>query len=258
MVLVAPEQAANIGFVARCLACYHIQDLRIVGTSTLAQSEPAFKTAKGAAQILESARYFNSLPEAISDCVYSVGFTRRTREPGQRIHDLPTFVKGWKSQQDSNSLHSNFTANAIGTTALVFGRESQGLNREETMDLSHLIRIPMPHDLLSLNLSHAVAIALYAFAEPQPSMTEPESSTRKSESSLEDLEKRNHALLATHHESHAGLEALLYSLEQKGFYKGGKEAAQKDYIRILWQRLQPTKAELDFLAGMLKRLMVNS
>jgi tRNA/rRNA methyltransferase len=246
VVLVEPEQAANIGFVARTLACYEVSDFRIVGSRGLSKAPEAIKTAKGAPQLLSTIRYFPSLPEAVDDCHYSFGFTRRTREPAQSIMDLDASVAMWKKDRSQSAKLSQSQK-----SALVFGRESQGLSREETLVLSHLVRIPMPSELLSLNISHAVAIGLYAFMGSQfmPSAM-PE---RQNEDQIE-----GQGLRPTQSENATVLAKLMASLDAKGFFKSGKEIAQRESTRLLWQRLQPTQQELDFLSGMLKRLSANS
>jgi tRNA C32,U32 (ribose-2'-O)-methylase TrmJ len=43
-------------------------------------------------------------------------------------------------------------------------------------------------------------------------------------------------------------------LEAAGFFKSGKQEAQREHVRLLWQRLRPDARELDFIAGMLKKL----
>lgn len=228
VVLVEPEQAVNIGFVARTMACYGLSDLRLVGENRLSREEGAKKTAKGASHILESVSSFSSLSEAISDCHFSFGFTRRTREPSQKIGSVSDIVNEW-----------NKTRTSEAKTALVFGRESQGLFRAETLLLSQLVRIDFPNETLSLNVSHAVAIALFAF-------------TGSATGNLAGTAMPIHA------DQRVVLKKLMETLETKGFFRGGKETAQQDYVRVLWQRLQPTQMELDFLAGMLKRLSDNS
>jgi tRNA/rRNA methyltransferase len=224
VVLVEPEQAVNVGFVARTMACYGLSELRLVGDNGLLREEGAKKTAKGAGHILESASTYSNLSEAITDCHFSFGFTRRTREPSQKIGSVTDIVNDW-----------NKTRTSAAKTALVFGRESQGLFRAETLVLSQLVRIDFPNETLSLNVSHAVAIALFAF-------------TGSATGNLAGKEMPIHA------DQRVVLKNLMEALETKGFFRGGKETAQQDYVRVLWQRLQPTQRELEFLAGMLKRL----
>ncbi len=225
VILVGPEQAANVGFTARTLACYGLSDLRIVGSPGIAADGAARKTGKAAPTVLDSAAYFASLEAALADRTCAYGFTRRTRDPAQRLDDLAPAAAAWRASADS-------------ATALVFGRESQGLFREESLLLTHLVRIPMPAETLSLNLSHAVAIGLYAFlGEGAPA--EWDIGGNGLASRREDAETLSH---------------LMARLEAAGFFKGGKEEAQREYVRLLWQRLRPDRKEVDFIAGILKSL----
>jgi tRNA/rRNA methyltransferase len=221
-VLAGPEQPANVGFTARAMACYGLDDLRIVGRPGIAAAEAARKTASGGEAVLESAACFNDLAAAVADADVALGFSRRARDPSQRIHDL----------EEAPSL----SAGSI-RTALVFGCESQGLSREETLRCSHLVRIPMASETLSLNLSHAVAIALYAMSPGQAAKAPAPASER-----------------ATLGESERILSESLSLLARKEAFRPAKAEAQTEYLRLLWQRLQPTRAELEFLAGMLKKL----
>jgi TrmH family RNA methyltransferase len=216
--------AVNVGFTARAMACFGIGDLRIVGSPGIATDGAARKTGKAALDILEGARYFPSLDLAIADCGAAYGFTRRARDPAQRIEDLSAAAAAWRAAPGSRP------------SALVFGRESHGLTKEETLLLTHLVRIPMPAETLSLNLSHAAAIVLYAFVG-------------------DGLPTRGQAGLPERGLDAATLEQVMQRLESTGFFKGGKQDAQRENVRLLWQRLRPDARELDFLSGLLKSLL---
>jgi tRNA/rRNA methyltransferase len=241
VVLVGPEQAANVGFAARTMACYGLSDLRIVGSPGIAADGAARKTGKAVPETLDGARYFASLADAISDCTQTCGFTRRTREPSQRIEDLDAASREWRSRAGN------------GITALVLGRESQGLFREETLLLTHLVRIPLVSETLSLNVSHALAIGLYAFTTVSVSAEAPAPDATAAPSASE-ARLPSSDPFPTQGESAKVLTDLLANLDSKGFFKGGKQEAQRDYARLLWQRLQPNRRELDFLAGLLRGL----
>ncbi|MEO7424700.1 MAG: RNA methyltransferase [Fibrobacteria bacterium] len=241
VVLVAPEQAANVGFAARSLACYGLDDLRIVGSPGIASDGAARKTGKAVLDLLEKARYFPSLGAALADCGAAYGFTRRVRDPSQRIEDLRPVADGWN--------RTSARLEGLAPAALVFGRESQGLFREETLLITHLVRIPLASETLSLNLSHAVAIGLYAFLGVAPETeTLPTPSVPVSASPAEDAD------LPTRGETAHVLDNMLIALEAGGFFKGGKQEAQKEYVRLLWQRMAPNRREFDFLAGLLRAL----
>jgi tRNA C32,U32 (ribose-2'-O)-methylase TrmJ len=177
------------------------------------------------------------------------GFTRRAREPSQRIEDLDASARAWRERTGS------------GIAALVFGRESQGLFREETLLLTHLVRIPLPSETLSLNVSHALAIGLYAFTTVTATATEATGAVRTEASPSETpaptpapTAAPTPAPYPTQGESAKVIDDLLANLDSKGFFKGGKQEAQREYARLLWQRLRPNRRELDFLAGLLRGL----
>ena len=251
VVLVGPEQAANVGFVARTMACYSLTDLRIVGSPGIAADGTARKTGKAVLELLEGVRYFPSLEGAIADCASAYGFTRRARDPAQSIDEVRGAALAWRSASSSSS-------SSAPATALVFGRESQGLFREETLLLSHLVRIPTPSDTMSLNLSHAVAIALHEFSGPGSAhgMAPVVSLALSGDANDADDAPGAEAIDAdpTRAEASRALQDLLEKLERGGFFKNGKEEAQREYVRLLWQRLRPNRRETDFLSGLLRNL----
>lgn len=236
-----------MGFTARCLACYGLSDLRIVGRAGIAASEGTRKTASGGEAVLAGARDFSDLPSALADCHMALAFSRRARDPAQRIVDLP----------ETPSLLA-----ASEKVALVFGCESQGLSHEDTLHCSHVVRIPLVSETLSLNLSHAVAIALAslrgtggaAAARATASGAAPTGLAGPREIPARDPATPAASAAATLGDSEKLLAETLSLLARKGAFRPAKAEAQADYLRILWQRLRPTRAELEFLAGVLKKL----
>lgn len=223
VVLSRPEIHENIGSVARCMLAFGLEELRLVGIDPLEEGSRAHATARNGDVLLRQARYFDTLREAVADCRQAFGFTRRVRDESQALLDLRDVV--------GDSLEAV-------KTALVFGCESKGLSREEVLEMTHLIRMAQPDTAeSSLNLSHAVAIALYALIKPDRP------------------DQHNSPERATLAESRRVLEQVLEKLDQNGFLaRGKKEAARIEKVRILWQRLQPTRRELDFISGALRVL----
>ena len=222
VVLSRPEIADNIGSVARCMLAFGLEDLRLVGIDPIKDDSRAFISARTGDVIIHKARYFDTLPEAIADCRQAFGFTRRIRDKSQTLTDLNEIAADFESMK----------------TALVFGCESQGLDQDEILHMTHLVSMALPDVESSLNLSHAVAIALYALVKPDR-RADPEMPER-----------------ATLEESRRVLGNALEILDQNGFLaRGGKEAARIEKVRILWQRLQPTQRELDFISGALRALV---
>src|SRR5512136_2278047 len=81
VVLVRPDSPENIGLAARGMANTGFADLRIVGLDRF--EPPAWRTAIHADAILDAARFFPSLDEAVADRQVVLGSTARVR------HDFP-------------------------------------------------------------------------------------------------------------------------------------------------------------------------
>jgi tRNA/rRNA methyltransferase len=148
VILVEPETPGNVGFTARALANFGVEELRIVGPDPREDYQAQIFSVH-AHHILDSAGIFENLESAIEDT--DVAWAATARSGGNHsvtralvpLHELP----------DPTSLD--------GRISLVFGRESSGLTNEEIglCDLS--FTIPTSEDYPSMNLSHAVAVVLY-------------------------------------------------------------------------------------------------
>lgn len=145
VVLAEPENPKNIGLVARAMRCNHVTKLRIVSQSMKEIHEDAYITCTHGKEILRDATFYPSVQEAVADAHQSVAFSRRD-------YDI---TDSWVNMQDIEDV-----LNPESTVALVFGRESVGLSREEIGICSRACTIPIA-DRMSYNLGQAAAIALY-------------------------------------------------------------------------------------------------
>jgi len=105
-----------------------------------------------ARDILENARKFNSLPEALSGFQYAVATTRR----GGRLR-----ANALDPRSMARRLVDFVPRNRI---ALVFGPEDRGLNNEELCLCQAVVTIPTNPDFPSVNLAQAVMIILWEIA----------------------------------------------------------------------------------------------
>lgn len=150
IVLVEPQGALNIGSVCRVMLNFGFVDLRLVNPQVDHLGDEARRMAVKATPLLEAARLFTSLDEALADCVLTIGTTRRFgkyREDFIHPGDIAGVARG-----------------VAGPTALVFGREDRGLLTDELDLCTRLVTIPTEETLPSLNLAQAVAICLYEVA----------------------------------------------------------------------------------------------
>jgi len=161
LVLVRTAGPRNAGSVLRAAANFGPCELVLVAPEKPSiRVHPDFEQmAHGVAEVEERVRVVATLPEALADCTYSVGFTARARDH-RELHD-------WRA------IRADLTARAGDPgerVALVFGNEETGLSAEETAPLSELVRIPTSDEHGSLNLAMAAGLVLATLFLDQPAL----------------------------------------------------------------------------------------
>lgn len=151
LVLVRPKEDGNVGAAARVARNFGAVEIVLVRPRAPV-GEEARRRAMGGLALLRSARRAPDLAAAVrgSDLVVgttdlafgrSTAYLRRTVSP-ERLGEI--------------------VAAAEGTIAVVFGPEDNGLSREELTRCDLLVHVPARREFPTLNLSHAVAVVLYA------------------------------------------------------------------------------------------------
>ncbi|MBE0503371.1 MAG: RNA methyltransferase [Desulfuromonadales bacterium] len=149
VILIEPQGPLNIGSVCRVMMNFGLSDLRLVNPQTDHLGEEARRMAVRAAPLLEQARVYLSLPDALAGCSLAIGTTRRF---GKYRED---FI------HPNDAGREILTAAASASTALVFGREDRGLHTSELDLCQRFLTIPTSDELPSMNLAQAVAVCLY-------------------------------------------------------------------------------------------------
>lgn len=154
VVLVEPTYDGNLGQVARALRNWGLARLYLVGGKADPDSEEArwYARAEGA-PILDAAVRCATLAEALADCRTVIGTSRR------QGHD-----RGW-GRGPGEIFRETAPWRAPWDTAIVFGRENNGLLTPELDLCQHHLVLPSDDACPSLNLSHAVAVTGYALAD---------------------------------------------------------------------------------------------
>jgi TrmH family RNA methyltransferase len=243
VVLSKPETPMNIGAVARSMKAYGLSDLRLVGIPPVEEDSKAFWTTCGGEDVLRQAKYFPDVAAAMADCAQSIGFTRRVRDKSQRLFDFGDMQrrKEGRLSEDHPHYHQLPVFGSEALTALVFGCESKGLLHEETLSMTHLVRIALAAEDMSLNLSHAVTVVLHSLTSEDIKSGPWSHPHAGPASTLEESEK--------------AMEEFITALDATGYLgKSGKESARREKIGALWNRLRPTRREIDFLRGALQAL----
>ena len=143
VVLVGPQYASNVGQALRLCACFEVGRLKLVkpeyDRDADATYERRFAMPQGRAVRDARTTVHDTLDDALADVEFSVAFSGRGRANDKFAAAAPALA--------SNNRR----------TALVFGREADGLRAEELARCGTSVEIDSAD---SLNLSHAVSIAL--------------------------------------------------------------------------------------------------
>ena len=159
VVLVEPQGARNIGSVCRAMLNFGFTDLRLVNPQVDHLSFDARQMAVKAAWLLEQAKVFSSLQEALADCRLSFGTTRR----------FGRYREGLLHPEEA--AEKLIPVVAEDPAALVFGREDKGLFTSELDLCQHFITIPTNDELPSMNLAQAVGLCLYETVRVEGQLT---------------------------------------------------------------------------------------
>jgi tRNA/rRNA methyltransferase len=229
LVLVEPAGPLNVGSVARLCANFGIAELRLVAPRCDPLDPEALRMAVHARPVLESARRFASLADALADCGRVVATSgRRAGEP------LPL-------EGPAEALDWLLAGGGNAPAALVFGREDRGLSNGELLQAGRLLTLGTGPAYASLNLSHAAAVVLHELHGRRPL-----SAAGGGEAAAEDPVPRG-AL-------EAGLADAQALLLEVGFLLPHTARARMAKLRALLQRAQVRPAELALLRGMVCQL----
>ena len=150
IVLVAPQLGENIGMVARAMLNCGLSDLRLVRPREPWPNTKAIAAAAGADRVLDCARLFVALPDAIADLNVVYAATARRRDMTKPQLTPRAAAQGLRD-----------VAALGGRTGVVFGREATGLDNDDVALADAMITVPLNPDFASLNLAMAVLLVGY-------------------------------------------------------------------------------------------------
>lgn len=242
VVLVNPQLGENIGAAARAMANFGLDNLRLVDPRPPWPNEKAIAFATKAAPILEKARVFKTLQDALADCQGVYATTARPRGMAKEV--LSPEGAGLRIFEETS---------AGRRVALVFGRERWGLTNEEIALAHTLVTAPVDPDYASLNIAQAVLLVAYECYKPRAKtlgQATPERGALKGPG-IPVLEEEWASQAETEHFFHR----LENSLITKNFFKvpeKQKKLTQK--IRALFMRTRLTQPEIGLLHGIIGAL----
>lgn len=225
VVLVSPRNPLNIGAAARAMSNFGVTELRLVNPYEVAFREA--RSAVKAQKVLEKAKEYPTLGEAVADCALVVG----TTSIGHRALEHPL-----KRLELGGKLIARKLATA--PVALLFGSEKFGLSNDDMSHCHWLMRIPTREEHGSMNLGQAVAVCLYEIVRsPAAAKASPE--TRR-EARAGDLERIT-----------AMLEEIL---EQSGYVHERVEGSTGLKLRRLIRRMKLNAHDAEVWLGILRQI----
>ena len=150
VILVEPNGPLNVGSVARLCSNFEVEELRIVSPKCNIFSLEAKKMALKGQKYLDKCKIFDDLENAIFDCDLVIATCGRIDVSKDSVYESSEEIFNWI-----------LSFKKIKNLAIIFGREDRGLTNNELLLANKIFNIPTSKNNPSLNLSHAVSIALY-------------------------------------------------------------------------------------------------
>jgi tRNA/rRNA methyltransferase/tRNA (cytidine32/uridine32-2'-O)-methyltransferase len=148
VVLHEPQDLVNIAAVVRAMKNFGLRDLRLVRP---AEYDPhrIEGIAHQTGDVLKRVAHFDSLDQALADCVLTVALTARGRTSKHNV------------LRPRDAAPEILSAAGGGKAAVVLGREDRGLANEDLDRCHRAVTIPTNPAHASLNLAQAFCVMAY-------------------------------------------------------------------------------------------------
>ena len=151
IVLVRPQLGENIGKAARAMLNFALTDLRLVAPRDGWPNPAAGPAASGADIVLERARVFDSVAEAVADCAHVYATTVRKRGVTKPVLTPEAAARDMWGHAER--------------AAVLFGAERSGLETDDVALARTIITAPINPEFGSLNLAQAVILVAYEWSK---------------------------------------------------------------------------------------------
>ena len=151
VVLVRPQLGENIGKAARAMLNFGLTEMRLVAPRDGWPNPSAGPAASGADSVLEHAKLYETVAEAVADCTNVYATTVRKRGVTKPVLD---------PEAAAREIHT-----APGRSAILFGPERSGLESDDVALARTIITVPINPEFGSLNLAQAVILVAYEWSK---------------------------------------------------------------------------------------------
>jgi len=227
IVLVRPQLGQNIGKAARAMLNFGLTEMRLVAPRDGWPNPDAGPAASGADAVLEQARLFDSVADAIADCNQIFASTVRRRDLVMPVLDPERMA--------------DRIAGESGRSAILFGPERSGLETEDVALAHAIVTVPINPEFGSLNLAQAVILLAYEWSR-RANLAQPPA---------KELETP-----APHAELEGMIGQLNEELERKGyFHPPSRTQATKNTLRTIFTKAAWSSREVKAVRGIIRALV---
>jgi tRNA/rRNA methyltransferase len=232
IVLVEPQLGENIGMVARAMANFGLETLRLVNPRDGWPNEKAKAAASKADHIIDATEIFDSLEKAVADLNFVYATTARERDGFKQVRGPVEAARVLRNRTTSGQ-----------RVGVMFGRERFGLYNEEIARADEIVTFPVNPAFASLNIAQAVLLMSYEWMK---SGMASETATPFSAPEIVPAPRQQLTSLLDHLED---------ALEVRGYFRPAeKKPKMVDNLRAVLTRPGFSEAEIKVLRGVLSSL----
>jgi tRNA/rRNA methyltransferase len=242
IILVEPQLADNIGMVARAMANFGLEELRLVAPRDGWPNEKARIAASGATFVIDEAKPFATFTAALGDLNWVCATTARQRDMAKPVLTPEQAVAEMIKRIGAGQ-----------RCGIVFGRERNGLESAEIANADAIIMAPVDPQFASLNLAQSVLLMSYEWIKQTGGGTLGRVTTF--ETALEAGLQTRGFQPATKEQLLGFFDHLESELDAHGFFHPPhKRPTMVQNLRSMFSRLGASEQEIRTLRGVVKAL----
>lgn len=231
-VLVRPQMGENIGAAARAMWNFGLDHMAVVAPRDGWPNPAAVAMASGAGRLLDEARHYSDLPEALGRTDFVFATTARNRDLTKPVFSPEAAMAAAAEKIASGQ-----------RVAVLFGPERAGLENDDISRANALISVPVNPEFPSLNLAQCVLLVGYEWRRAQG-----------------DVQAQTVGMAGTEWASGQEVEHLSQHFEERletagFFYPDHKIASMKVNLRNMWSRMPLTRADVQMFHGMMRQMV---
>ena len=242
VILMEPQLADNIGMVARAMANFGLDELRLIAPRDGWPNEKARIAASGANYIIDDAVAVPTLDTAIGDLHWLAATTARQRDLRKPVLTPAAAIAEMRRRIAAGE-----------RVGILFGRECNGLETSEVANADALVMVPVNSRFASLNLAQAVLILGYEWMRTDPRQSLGRVTTY--EQPMAEGLNLGDDRLATKEELLGFFGHIESALDEQGFFNPPhRSPAVVRNVRTMFSRMALTAQEVRTLRGIVATL----